>query len=264
MTDSMTPRKTFHGFGAEIYDLWWPEGSVGGDEKFYKHFLSLQGGSALEVGCGTGRVLINFLHEGLKVDGLDYSQDMLNICAQKLRAENLQSELFCFPMQDFSINKSYDSIIIPFHSFMIVPSRDEAFAALSCFFKHLNPGGQILISLFVPNYSSLAKYTFEHDEWRPCGEIFDELGRKIVISDNVRNYHYEQLKHVRHRFELYDSDKVIYSEIEEMKMRWYFHNEFELMLRVIGFQGIEVYGDFSLEPLREGHREMIFRAFKPA
>lgn len=255
--------KTFHGCGAEIYDLWWPEGSVGGDERFYNGLLKKHGGNSLEVGCGTGRILIPLLKENLEVDGLDYSDDMLKICRDKLDREGLNTNLYQSPMQDFKISQRYDNIYVPFHSYMIVADRNEALAALDCFFKHLKANGQLIISLFVPNYQSLAKYTEEQEEWRHCKEIVNKEGQKIIISDSVRNFHLEQVKRVRYRFEIFDGEQLINTVTEEMKIRWYFRYEFQLMLEAAGFKNINAYGDFTLEPLRQGHREMIFQAFKP-
>jgi ubiquinone/menaquinone biosynthesis C-methylase UbiE len=254
--------KTFHGFGAEIYDLWWPEGSVGGDESFYKELLRRQGGNSLEVGCGTGRILLPLLRENFELDGLDYSNDMLNICRDKLKQLNLSADLYQSPMQDFNISKKYNNIYVPFHSFMIVSDRSEALQALKCFFKHLKQKGQLIISLFVPKYQSLSLYAEDQDKWRHCKEVNLEDGKKIIISDNVRNFHLEQIKRVRYCFEVFDGEKPIDTYIQEMNIRWYFLYEFQLMLENVGFKDITVYGDFTFESLAAHHREMTFLCYK--
>lgn len=256
-------QRTFSGLGAEIYDLWWPEGSVSGDELFYKELLKKHQGISLEVGCGTGRILIPFLKENLQVDGLDNSGDMIKICKDKLSKEGLNTNLYESQMQNFNLSKRYNNIYIPFHSFMIVSDRNEAFQALSCFFNHLKENGQLIISLFVPNYQSLSMYTEDRDEWRYCKEIKYKNNQKIIISDAVKNSHFEQIKRVRYRFQIFDDTQLIDTFVEEMKVRWYFRYEFQLMLENIGFRNIKAYGDFTLEPLRAGHREMTFQAFKP-
>ncbi|OGI06602.1 MAG: hypothetical protein A3F80_06155 [Candidatus Melainabacteria bacterium RIFCSPLOWO2_12_FULL_35_11] len=256
-------QKTFHGFGAEIYDLWWPEGSVSGDEQFYKELLKKQGGNSLEIGCGTGRILIPFLKENFELDGLDYSNDMLNICRDKLNKYNLNAALYQSPMQDFKIPKKYNNIYVPFHSFMIVSDRNQALRSLICFFEHLKQNGQLIISLFIPNYQALALYTEDQDKWRHCKEINLKDGKKVVISDMVINFHLEQIKQVRYRFEIFDSGRLIDTHIQEMKIRWYFQYEFQLMLESVGFKNITAYGDFTFEPLKNYHREMTFQSFKP-
>ncbi|MFI5732113.1 class I SAM-dependent methyltransferase [Kribbella sp. NPDC051587] len=47
------------------------------DAAFYRDIIRAQGGRALELGCGTGRLLLTFLTEGLDVEGCDISADML-------------------------------------------------------------------------------------------------------------------------------------------------------------------------------------------
>jgi ubiquinone/menaquinone biosynthesis C-methylase UbiE len=55
------------------------------DVDFYVQAALETGEPALEVGCGTGRVLIPTARAELQITGLDRSDVMFNICSEPLR-----------------------------------------------------------------------------------------------------------------------------------------------------------------------------------
>jgi SAM-dependent methyltransferase len=59
---------------------WWAEFNHGGPEVEYFRPFVASGQPALDVACGTGRLLLAYLREGLDVDGCDVSADMLAEC----------------------------------------------------------------------------------------------------------------------------------------------------------------------------------------
>ena len=68
---------------AEIYDKYSSEfydhHAKRGDVQFYVNAAIESGGGALEIGCGTGRILIPTAKAGVRVTGLDNSKEMLKI-----------------------------------------------------------------------------------------------------------------------------------------------------------------------------------------
>ncbi|MCL2398022.1 MAG: class I SAM-dependent methyltransferase, partial [Defluviitaleaceae bacterium] len=62
--------------------------SVGGDIEYYTKKLADVDGPVLEAGVGTGRMLISLLGNGLTVDGVDISPDMLAVCKANLKKHN--------------------------------------------------------------------------------------------------------------------------------------------------------------------------------
>ena len=57
------------------------------DVAFFVEAAQVAGGPVLEVGCGTGRVLIPTARMGVDITGLDASPHMLAMCREKLRQE---------------------------------------------------------------------------------------------------------------------------------------------------------------------------------
>lgn len=242
--------------GAEVYDLWWPEGSVGNDEAFYDSFADGRK-NILELGCGTGRILTYLARRGRAVTGIDASRSMLDLCEEKLRREGLAAPLLCAKMQDFRLDGSFDLILVPFHSFMILSELADARKALTGIKEHLAEGGLALVSLFVPKYESLSQNQGADIVWRRRKELADpKTGKRVVISDAVRNHCFEQIKDVYYRFQFGDSPEG--APVEHMKMRWYFPHEFALFAESAGLKVEKAYGDYSREPLGPHHREMVF------
>ena len=74
------------GLGVEMYDLFTGGGLLAGDVEFYLHCARRFGGPILELGTGTGRILMPLAEAGHEIVGLDFSPAMLAIAAAKLGA----------------------------------------------------------------------------------------------------------------------------------------------------------------------------------
>ena len=71
----MTQPQIWH-YGLVARD-WAEFATEGGPEaSYFRGVIERYGQPALDLGCGTGRLLLPLLQSGLDVDGCDYSQDM--------------------------------------------------------------------------------------------------------------------------------------------------------------------------------------------
>src|SRR6185436_15149303 len=69
---------------AELYDGPY---SARDDVDFFVGEAVAAKGTVLEIGCGTGRVLIPAARAGVNIVGLDISPSMLQVCDARIRAE---------------------------------------------------------------------------------------------------------------------------------------------------------------------------------
>ena len=90
-------------------------------------------GRVLDVGCGTGRLLIPYLAAGIDIEGVDSSKEMLSICRKKARRKGLNATLYEQRMQTLDLANRYSSIIVPGGSFHLITEREEAAEALKRF-----------------------------------------------------------------------------------------------------------------------------------
>src|SRR5205809_612339 len=72
-----------YAFVAELYDSVVPYRDRQ-DVAFFVDAAKTAGGRVLEVGCGTGRVLIPTARAGVGITGLDLSEHMLAVCRERL------------------------------------------------------------------------------------------------------------------------------------------------------------------------------------
>src|SRR5262245_20825410 len=73
----------------------------GADVAFYLDLARETGGPVLEIGCGTGRVLLPIAHTGTSCVGLDSSPAMLDVLRAKMPPPNLRPVVA--RMQDFDV-----------------------------------------------------------------------------------------------------------------------------------------------------------------
>lgn len=109
----------------------------------FDFYLSLakNAGAVLDIGCGTGRMLLPLLEQGIKVDGLDNSKAMLKVARDKCDAYGYQPQLFEADMRDFKLEKKYDLILIPYHSLIYMLTDSDRMTVFHQCAKHLETNG---------------------------------------------------------------------------------------------------------------------------
>jgi 2-polyprenyl-3-methyl-5-hydroxy-6-metoxy-1,4-benzoquinol methylase len=90
----------------------WAEFSTAGGQEatYFKSLIETSGQPALDLGCGTGRLLLPYLQAGLDVDGVDYSRDMLEQCQQRAEREGLAPKLYQQTMHELDLPRRYKTI----------------------------------------------------------------------------------------------------------------------------------------------------------
>ena len=83
------------------------------DHDFYLRLIDENGGPTLDVGCGTGRLLLSYLALGRDAEGVEASTDMLAICRQKAGEHDLKPVLYEQTMESLDLPRNYKTIIVP-------------------------------------------------------------------------------------------------------------------------------------------------------
>ena len=233
------------------------------DHDFYKQVVEQAGGLALDVACGAGRLMRRYLKDGLAVEGVDSSADMLAVCRQRAEAEGLSPVLYCQPMQELDLPKRYDCIYVPCGSWTCVVGRDNAQEALRRFYEHLRPGGVLAFNVYWGDwgdydYSNPEKERVYPGEWKP--HVVKELGgeRRLVVDRRTTGVDpVEQLSCEERRYRLMDGETLLGEEVHAGQNHWYFKAEVVTMLQLAGFADIEVTGDYTGIPFGAEHTDAI-------
>jgi SAM-dependent methyltransferase len=121
------------------------------DLPFWQSLARWQGNPILELGCGTGRVLIPLAQAGHTIYGIDNSPDMLAFLNQQITPE-LEPNINIIEgdMTSFKIDGQFRLIILPCNTYSTFDAKTRAIM-LTCIFEHLAPGGVFGVSMPNPN-----------------------------------------------------------------------------------------------------------------
>jgi trans-aconitate methyltransferase len=115
---NMQASQFYTGLIAEMYDFLV---SYQAPVSFFADLIRNGGEPALELGCGTGHPLLPLAAQGLRVEGLDSSRDMLTRCGAKARSQGLHVTLHQQEMQNLALPTCYRTIFFAGASFMLLP-----------------------------------------------------------------------------------------------------------------------------------------------
>lgn len=121
------------------------------DVAFFREESKKAKGRVLELMCGTGRLTLALLADGVPMTCVDSSPEMLVRLRQKLAYSGYQAEVFEQDVTCLSLPGKYDLAIIPFNSYMEITTRVGQGAALRSIHRHLLPGGRLIVTLHNPN-----------------------------------------------------------------------------------------------------------------
>src|SRR3990170_3104384 len=135
-------------FVAEFYDHVVPYRERQ-DVAFYVEMARESGGPALEIGCGTGRILLPTARAGIDIVGLDGSELMLAICRKRLSSEpsevKSRVQLVRGDMRRFDLGRTFSLITTPFRPFQHLITVEDQLSCLGCIHRHLVDGGRFIL-----------------------------------------------------------------------------------------------------------------------
>ena len=245
--------------------------TTGGVElTYFQDLISRVGQPALDLGCGSGRLLLPLLQAGLDVDGCDYSRDILNACKERLEQAGLSTTLVAQPMHELDLPRRY-RLIFACGVIGLGGNRELTMRALQRCYVHLKPHG-VLAFNYAARWNDPPAWLARLPEnrnalpqaWPPSGvrhalpdgtEL--ELVARTVSTDPLENVAVRQI-----RARLWQEDELLREEIHTQHLDDYSKNEMVLMLERAGFSKFQIFGDYTDEPVTADHREMIFVAQK--
>lgn len=101
----------YYGLMATTWDLFRGDTSQWEDRFFYLDLIDQYGQPVLDVGCGTGRLVLDYLSNSIDVDGVDNSPEMLAICRDKAEKRGLDLDLYQQAMESLNLPRKYRTIL---------------------------------------------------------------------------------------------------------------------------------------------------------
>jgi SAM-dependent methyltransferase len=241
-----------------FYDLFY--GAWDDDLKMYRDFAMAADGSLLELGCGTGRLLVPLAGDGYSITGLDLSAAMLAAARAKLEAAHLADRVTLVQgdMRDFELSTRFALAFIPINTFMHCYDMQQQLACLRCVRRHLQSGGQLVVDVFHPDLQVLVE-----SDGRLMSEgtvINPQTGHTVHRLYMRRLDVATQTQHITFIMDDIDSIGTVRRTLFPFRLRFVYRYEMELLLHVAGYTLEAVYGSYDLEPFDSHSEKMIFVA----
>jgi SAM-dependent methyltransferase len=242
----------------ELYDILLGTLDYGVD--FYVDLAKAALGPVLDIGCGTGRIMLPCLRKGVDIDGLDLFEPMLARLRQSAAKLGLSPRLYRADMEDFQIPRRYAMIMIPFNAFTHNLTQESQIRCLECCHEHLLPGGLLVFDGAFPGLHWIAGQpedrVLEHQTTDP------RTGRMLRVFDTRSFDRVRQLQHSITEVESVAADgSVEVVQRSEYDTRWVYKEEMALLLRSAGYARWEINGDFDGRPLTKETDGMVVRAW---
>lgn len=237
---------------------------VEGDTAFYVAEAIASGSPVLELGCGTGRILIPVAGAGVDVVGLDASADMLSIARAKLATcppdVQRRARLVHGDMRDFELAQSFSLVTIPYRAFLHNLDADDQLRTLGRVGRHLAAGGRLILNVFDPSVRLLAAGRWSPPTSRYADFRHPGTGNRVTVRENFRYDLERQLVDGAFEYDELDaSGRVLASTRAPLTLRYIFRYEMEHLLARAGFRVDALFGDFRRGPFHAG-REQIWIA----
>jgi len=232
-----------------------------GDIEFYRELIPSAQSTILELGCGTGRVLIPLASHCAHITGVDISEPMLALCRRKLQASKIPRSRAKIKLGDITalvLEQKFDLIIAPFRVFQNLKRDEEVTGLFRTVKSHLSDAGSCILNAFRPFLDREAMAT----QWACEGENLHwetptEDGRIALYDrrsriDAERQIIYPVLAYRRYRGDVLE-DEVIH----EIALRYYYPDQLEELIAAHGFKIVNRWGGYAGEPYGEGPELLI-------
>jgi SAM-dependent methyltransferase len=237
---------------------------------WYRRAIETFGQPALDLGCGTGRLLIPLAAAGFDVDGVDVSADMLDWARRNAEGAGVSPGLHRQAMHKLDLDRRYRTIYCC-DSLGIGGDRANDLEALKRAKAHLEPGGALVFSI-EPFYSEDDPARFarwlpghhvgaprdwrDHDDRRVAtgGDEFELDSRILEVDPLLARYVMEI------RVRLWRDGTIVAEEVGRLADNSYLLPELRLMLDVAGFTDVTVQGRYNDRPATADDTTVVFLA----
>jgi len=253
---------------------WWAEFNVATPEElaYFRAAIQKFGEPALDLACGTGRILFPLLDEGFDVDGSDISADMIALASLESKKRGVTPRLTVQPMHELDLGRVYRTIYMC-GSFGLGGRRDYDRAALQRAYAHLEPGGALLITQqgvpYGDDEKGWAEWLPGHrdhipGEWPAKGNRRAAAdGDEIELLSRVAELDpFEQRITQEMRVRLWHQGQVVKEEEYSLRINLYFPQEILLMLDDAGFREVAVEAGYTGRPATADDAWLAFVARK--
>lgn len=235
------------------------------DVDFYVDAATEAKGPVLEIGSGTGRILIPTARAGVEIVGLDLSRHMMDVCRERLENEpqevRSRVRLVQAEMRDFDLDQTFGLVTMPFRPFQHLTTVEDQISCLRSIHRHLRPEGRLIFDIFNPSLEALVRDNLG-EEFGEEPEFTLPDGRRITRRHKiVARDPFQQINDVELIYDVRHPDGREERLVHAFQMRYLFRFEAEHLLARCGFAVEHLYAGFDKSPYgSKDPGELIFVA----
>jgi SAM-dependent methyltransferase len=223
---------------AQLHDAFWEAEDDGSEVALMAAFLKQHPGAALEMGAGSGRLLFPLAKMGLEIEGVELSQDMLDLGAARAEHLGVRTPLHHGDMSTWDDGRKFSCVLAP--AFTLQLSSDPA-ATLRHWHGLLKDGGGLYLTIFMPYAELLGD--LPENEWYEDHQVTLADGRLGLLKTRHRIDHEKQIVEREHLYTLSGSPPA--SHVSKQHIRWIEHSQITRLLAECGFRVARFFVDFD-------------------
>jgi SAM-dependent methyltransferase len=238
---------------AKYYDL---SPDAPRDINFYLERVPFPAARVLELGCGTGRVLVPLTQACSYVHGVDISAAMIAVCCEKVKAAGIPETRARAEVRDitsFALNQHFELIIAPYRVFQLLETEIAVMSTFACIRQHLAPGGSCILNVFNPNGDPETLRTqWCTEKEKLCWEVSIEGGRVTCHDRRPRMDPEKMILYPELIYRRYSGEALVDEATLKIAMRCYYPEEFLQLVTKQGFRVLRQWGGYAAEPYGQG------------
>jgi ubiquinone/menaquinone biosynthesis C-methylase UbiE len=231
------------------------------DIPFYRARMPSPHSGVLELGCGTGRVLVPLTNDCGYIHGVDISEAMVSICREKLAKASIsgaKAQVQVGDIAELHLDKRFELITAPYRVFQNLETDGEVDGFFETVRRHLSREGTCILNVFKPNrdQASLRRDWVNESEYA-AWETYVDGDRVTCHARNVRMDSDRMILHPELIYRRYRGDDLMEEAVLKIAMRCYYAAEFEDVIVRHGFQIVGKWGGYSGERYGDGPELVI-------
>ena len=229
MADKAIDPATYGERWAEVYD----DLHAGADPTAVAVLADLaQGGRALELGIGTGRVALPLAATGVAVEGIDASESMVAKLREKPGGEDIPVTMG--DLADVGRPGPFDVVFVVFNTLYVLLEQEAQVRCFGNVAKRLKPDGAFVIEAFVPDLSRFQRNQSISVAWLRDDYVSLDLSRHDPVAQQVTN-------------------QIVYLsngsfDMRPLKIRYAWPSELDLMAQLAGMRLHARWSDWNRSP----------------
>ena len=223
---------------ARFYDVDMARNMPFDDVAFYADLCARHGGRVLELGCGSGRILLPLLQRGIDAVGVDASAGMLAELRRKAAALGLRAPVALMDVTRLALRGGFGVVLCPYSLVTYVTEDADLARLLAAVRRLLAPGGVFVVDAFVPK-AVVAQQEFQPDYRRPFGEFTLARSKRIRPAGPGRN-------RIERRYRVLGADDQVLEQVDVAEtIRPFAPDALRAALAAAGFAPVREWWDYS-------------------